>query len=130
MSMGSSSSGVNQKFNFFQNKRCKCGKKAAVCISESETNPGRLYFKCRDSCCNFFAWWMPTNASRFERACEDNRRIDSDSMRDEDYRSNGCDIKLLFNKVEQCEAELRFVRGSIAFTGCILFLLVIIVMVK
>ncbi|KAL6972271.1 hypothetical protein U1Q18_052795 [Sarracenia purpurea var. burkii] len=125
MSSGSTS-GVNHNFNFFQNKRCKCGKKAAVAISKSETNPGRLYFKCSDRCCNFFAWWMPPNASTFERACEDNRRIERDSMRDEVYR----EIKLLFNKVEQCEAELRFVRGSIAFTGCILFLLVIIVMVK
>lgn len=41
----------------FQNKKCKCGKMAAVRISESSSNPGRLYFACKDDKCKFFEWW-------------------------------------------------------------------------
>ena len=40
----------------FQNRRCYCGRKAEVKISESIDNPEKLFFKCKD--CGFFEWWI------------------------------------------------------------------------
>ncbi|XP_028082964.1 uncharacterized protein LOC114284256 [Camellia sinensis] len=64
MSMGS-----NNNAGFWQNKRCKCGKKAAVYISESEKNPGRLYFKCVDKICDYYVRRVvpSRNASNIQR---------------------------------------------------------------
>ena len=41
----------------FRNRKCLCGLKAEVKISDSEANPGRLFFRCRSNCCKFFEWW-------------------------------------------------------------------------
>lgn len=45
----------------FQNKFCACPyrKKAEVRISQSENNPGRLFFRCADGNCGFVEWWRP-----------------------------------------------------------------------
>ncbi|KAL7243397.1 hypothetical protein ACSBR1_015736 [Camellia fascicularis] len=82
MSMGSNNDG------FLQNKRCKCGKKAAVYISESEKNLGRLYFKCADKIYDYYAWGAaPTgNASNIQR------RSKAIHMKNEDERGNDYDF--------------------------------------
>ncbi|GMP74706.1 hypothetical protein CsSME_00032051 [Camellia sinensis var. sinensis] len=60
----------NNDAGFFENKRCKCGKKAGVYISESEKNPGKLYFKCANKACDYFAWGVaPTgNGSNIQKS--------------------------------------------------------------
>ena len=40
----------------FCNRRCYCGRKAEVMISDSVDNPHRLFFHCRLKFCGFFEW--------------------------------------------------------------------------
>ncbi|THG20785.1 hypothetical protein TEA_003859 [Camellia sinensis var. sinensis] len=67
------STSSNNDAGFFQNKRCKCGKKAGVYISESEKNPGKLYFKCANKACDYFAWGVPPtgNGSNIQKSRDD-----------------------------------------------------------
>ncbi|GMP93169.1 hypothetical protein CsSME_00043119 [Camellia sinensis var. sinensis] len=57
------STSSNNDAGFFENKRCKCGKKAGVYISESEKNPGKMYFKCANKDCDYFAWGVASTGS-------------------------------------------------------------------
>ena len=41
----------------FCNRKCLCGVKAEVRISDSQANSNRLFFRCRSNSCNFFEWW-------------------------------------------------------------------------
>lgn len=52
-----SASNINGGLGIFRNKSCRCGKKAAVKISESGENPGKLYFVCAQRQCKYFSWW-------------------------------------------------------------------------
>ncbi|CAL5385152.1 unnamed protein product [Camellia sinensis] len=61
MSMAYTSTSSTIDGRLFENRGCKCGKKVAVKISDSQKNPRRLYFKCADGRCNYFAWWAPTS---------------------------------------------------------------------
>ncbi|DBA71476.1 TPA: DNA topoisomerase 3-alpha [Trebouxia sp. C0005] len=36
--------------------KCKCGEEAKLLASNSDDNPGRMYWKCRDRRCNTFLW--------------------------------------------------------------------------
>lgn len=58
-----SASNINGGLGMFRNKSCRCGKKAAVKISESKDNPGKLYFICAQRQCKFFSWWEPDCAN-------------------------------------------------------------------
>lgn len=45
----------------FHNKVCYCRVRAAIKISESKSNPNRLYYSCpNDPACGFFRWWTPS----------------------------------------------------------------------
>ncbi|GMP98220.1 hypothetical protein CsSME_00046189 [Camellia sinensis var. sinensis] len=57
------STSSNNDAGFFENKRCKYGKKAGVYISESEKNPGKMYFKCANKACDYFVWGVAPTAS-------------------------------------------------------------------
>ena len=46
------------------NVNCCCGKRAGVRISESASNPNKLYYYCRDNKCgSFLGWCIPTNVN-------------------------------------------------------------------
>ncbi|CAL5398329.1 unnamed protein product [Camellia sinensis] len=64
------STSSNNDAGFFQNKKCKCGKKEEVYISESENNSGKLYFKCENKGCDYFAWGVPPtgNGSNIQKS--------------------------------------------------------------
>lgn len=47
----------------YKNRVCNCGVRAAVKISESTPNPGRLYYKCGHDDCGFWAWCNPHGGS-------------------------------------------------------------------
>ena len=40
----------------FTNMECWCCQSLLLCMSKSEKNPDRLYFKCRTNDCRFFQW--------------------------------------------------------------------------
>lgn len=61
MHSSSASSEVNGGIIKFKNRRCYCGKKAGVRISESATNPYKLYFICFLGKCNYYSFWTPDN---------------------------------------------------------------------
>ncbi|KAL6539731.1 hypothetical protein OROHE_011502 [Orobanche hederae] len=50
---------VNGEIIKFRNELCKCNKRASVRISESTSNPQKLYFKCEHESCNFFKFREP-----------------------------------------------------------------------
>ncbi|GMP61028.1 hypothetical protein CsSME_00023651 [Camellia sinensis var. sinensis] len=109
MSMGS-----NIDAGYLQNRRCSCEKKAAVFISESEKNPGRLYFKCADRMCEYFGWGAaPTgNASNIQRrskANEDERGYDFDLDK----------LNEIINRLERVEANQEAMK-LIMFTTIVL----------
>ena len=41
----------------FRNRKCHCGVRADVMISDSRDNPSRLFFRCRNKTCKYFEWW-------------------------------------------------------------------------
>ena len=43
----------------FYNKRCCCGYKAVIKISQTPDNPHKVFYNCRTSRCGFFKWWSP-----------------------------------------------------------------------
>ncbi|TXG60510.1 hypothetical protein EZV62_015083 [Acer yangbiense] len=60
---GTSSSigNINGEIIKFKNRRCSCGVKAAVKISNSQNNPKKLYFVCERGKCKFYSFWEPDN---------------------------------------------------------------------
>ncbi|KAL7181731.1 hypothetical protein ACSBR1_040598 [Camellia fascicularis] len=110
------SMGLNNEAGFLQNKRCKCGKKAAVYISRLERNPGRLHFKCVDKICDYYAWGAaPTgNASNIQR------RSKTIHMKNEDERWYDYDFERnneVMNRLERLEAN----QGAKKFIGLVWF---------
>ncbi|GMP37400.1 hypothetical protein CsSME_00009100 [Camellia sinensis var. sinensis] len=104
MSMGS-----NIDVGYLQNRRCNCGKKAAVFISESKKNPGRLYFKCADRMCEYFAWGAAStgNASNIQR----NRK--ASHLKNEDEKGYGYDfdkINEIINRLKRVEANQEAIK--------------------
>ncbi|KAG5533094.1 hypothetical protein RHGRI_027355 [Rhododendron griersonianum] len=62
--MSTSSTVGTQNYLRYRNRTCKCRERAVVKISESDKNPGRLYYTCKDADnggCDFWAWCNPTN---------------------------------------------------------------------
>ena len=60
-SSSSTSKSINGGIIKFKNRKCACGIKAAVKISESLNNPKKLYFFCERGKCNFYRFWEPDN---------------------------------------------------------------------
>lgn len=62
MSRSTNTSSIQSRHPTFHNKKCSCGLRAALKISESEKNPGRLYYKCpKDKTkgekeCSYWEW--------------------------------------------------------------------------
>ncbi|KAG5547949.1 hypothetical protein RHGRI_013587 [Rhododendron griersonianum] len=65
--MSSSTTGSSKKQNYikYKNRKCHCGERCAVKISESEKNPGRLYYRCElevnQGGCHVWDWCNPIN---------------------------------------------------------------------
>ncbi|KAK2663540.1 hypothetical protein Ddye_002114 [Dipteronia dyeriana] len=57
----SSTNNINGVFIKFKNRRCLCGVKVAVKISESQNNAHKLYFVCEKGKCKFYNFWSPDN---------------------------------------------------------------------
>ncbi|GMP25875.1 hypothetical protein CsSME_00002533 [Camellia sinensis var. sinensis] len=113
MSMGS-----NIDTGYFQNKRCKRGKKVAVYISELEKNPRRQHFMCADKMCEYFAWGAaPTgNASNIQRRSKASHTKNEDERRyDYDFERNN----EVMNRLERLEANQEAMK-LIMFTTIVL----------
>ncbi|GMP78342.1 hypothetical protein CsSME_00034293 [Camellia sinensis var. sinensis] len=99
MSMGSSIDA-----GYLQNKRCNCGKKAAVYISETKKNSRRLYFKCADKMYEYFAW----GAAPIGNASNIQRRNKAIHLKNEDERGYDYDfdkINEVINRLERVKAN-------------------------
>ena len=59
MTSSSASSEVNGGLIKFKNRRCYCGRKASVKISESTKNPSKLYFTCDQGKRKYYTFWSP-----------------------------------------------------------------------
>ena len=75
----------------FRNRRCLCGRKAEVMISESDLNPCRLFFRCKWKTCNFFEW----------------RRLEDDNEFSEDD-SDGVTSRLNISEIEQSSTNFVY----------------------
>ena len=49
-------SGSKRHWPRLRNRTCYCEKKAAILISETEANKGRVFYRCYVSRCKFFEW--------------------------------------------------------------------------
>ncbi|KAL5755270.1 hypothetical protein ACOSP7_023490 [Xanthoceras sorbifolium] len=52
-----SSSEVNGGLIKFKNRKCACCQRVTVQISESKTNPFKLYFYCERGTCKNYSFW-------------------------------------------------------------------------
>ncbi|TXG51714.1 hypothetical protein EZV62_024238 [Acer yangbiense] len=57
----SSAFSINGRIIKFKTRKCNCGIKAAMKISESPNNPNKLYFFCERGKCKFYRFWEPDN---------------------------------------------------------------------
>ncbi|CAL5417744.1 unnamed protein product [Camellia sinensis] len=141
MSMAYTSTSSSNDGRLFENRRCKCEKKAAVKISNSVKNPGRLYFKCADGKCDFFAWWAPTsqhgNAADIQWRPNPSQRNNEDDWKNDAERNYEALDKLerrLERRLEQLEANVGTMKfltmASIVCTGFNMLMLVICLMLK
>ncbi|CAL5429143.1 unnamed protein product [Camellia sinensis] len=141
MSMAYTSTSSSNDGCLFENRRCKCEKKAAVKISDSVKNPRRLYFKCADGKCDFFAWWAPTsqhgNASNIQWRPNPSQRNNEDEWKNDSERNYEPLDKLeqrLEGRLEPLETNVGIMKfltmASIVCTGFNMLMLVICLMLK
>lgn len=57
--MSSRVSGSSSSRLRFINKKCDCGRRAAIRCSESKDHKNWLYYNCQDRVCKFFEWAEP-----------------------------------------------------------------------
>ena len=79
-----------------RNRRCGCGLKAELKISETIDNLNRLLFRCPKRACRFFEWWK----------VEDDEKYFSENKRDCMTCSN-------YEKIEN-ETEVMLLRHLVA----------------
>ncbi|KAK9274838.1 hypothetical protein L1049_007510 [Liquidambar formosana] len=88
----------------FQNRRCQCGRKAEVKISESIDNPEKLYFRCQE--CGFFEWWyapIDVQEGCYDFVNELRREINGN------YKELGREIDGNYNRLRKEIDGLKFV---------------------
>ena len=55
----------------FRNRKCHCGVRSEVIISNSRDNSFRLFFRCRTKNCKYFEWWsLDANNPHLEEEME------------------------------------------------------------
>ncbi|CAL5402697.1 unnamed protein product [Camellia sinensis] len=121
----------------FENRGCKCDKKTAIKVSDSLKNPGRLYFKCADGKCDYFAWWAPTsqlgNASNIQWRPNPSHRNNEDDRRN-DFERNYEALDKLERRFERLEADVGTMKfltmASIVYIGFNMLMLLICVVLK
>ena len=112
----------------FRNRKCLCGVKAEVRISDSQANPDKLLFRCRSSSCNFFEWWSIEDDNI---NYEDEEGHMSSSLR-QDFSNNNAGlgeevVDSMVNK--QLEHSFRGLKSVvILLTMCVLMLFIVVVL--
>ena len=112
----------------FRNRKCLCGVKAEVRISDSQANPDRLFFRCRSSSCNFFEWWSIED-DNINYEDEEDRM--SSSLRQHVSNSNaGLGEEVVDSMVnKQLEHSFRGLKSVvILLTMCVLMLFIVVVL--
>ena len=78
-----------------RNRRCGCGLKAELKISETIDNPNRLLFRCPKGACRFFEWWKVEDDENYfsgnksEHLTLDGSGIMSDNSHGGRFQRNG-----------------------------------------
>ena len=113
----------------FRNRRCRCGRKAVVMISDSVDNPYKLFFRCRLKNCGFFEWWN----------LEDDNPVDDDEVEGVlAYGRQLLGVRNRLNVEDVCESSVRNYGGDsirglkmvVKILCCCVFMLAIIVFFK
>ncbi|TXG54009.1 hypothetical protein EZV62_019265 [Acer yangbiense] len=106
----SSTANINWGIIKFKNRRCHCGVKAAVKISDSHNNPRKLYFVCERGKCKFYSFWEPDNeefnrAEYSETIMERNDGRDNATLQQEMAVVNGRlqTLEMLWERVQHLE---------------------------
>ncbi|CAK9139623.1 unnamed protein product [Ilex paraguariensis] len=121
--MASSSIGASCEGLMFCNRRCRCGLRAALKVSESEHNPGRLYYNCPDSRCNFFVWLNPSSwfAPQITSEVIETRRVQEVANQLSD------DIYVRLQRLEANERAIKLLLLLCMFVSCFNLLLFLVV---
>ena len=123
--MASTSTVVSSGGWMFRNRQCKCGKKAAVGISESTNNPGKLYFRCAEGQCNFFAWWTGHLTNEVKRGNE------VDEWSTVEGRNEDIEISTRLRNLEANQAAVKLILiGSVLFTWLTVLIILVALLVK
>ncbi|GMP45892.1 hypothetical protein CsSME_00014245 [Camellia sinensis var. sinensis] len=140
MSMSSTNASMDNMHEVrFENRNCRCGKKAVVKISQSTDNPNCLYFVCSNypNGCNFFQWWIPPHMQHNLKVVEndiDEERMEVLSTLREVIIMNG-ELKDMTMKSRKQYRDLAMVvervgaKLNYAFVFFVLLLLVVVILV-
>lgn len=55
----SNTNGVKRPYLAYCNRRCKCGRNAAIKVSNTDENKHRLFYTYERRMCDFFNWCYP-----------------------------------------------------------------------
>lgn len=105
----------------FCNRFCSCPyrKKVEIRISESENNPGRLFFRCVDDKCGYFEWWRPSPSEIVNNGRDDATNLELLSQR----LSNVADTCFLISThIQQNNHEIKVTRRVTLFLLCLIAL--------
>ena len=120
---------INGNLIRYSNKTCRCYKRAALKVSESDDNPNKLYYCCMDSKhgCGYFKFWIPSpndfnRGAIFDgiRTCQENYELLMGMQKDMK------EMKSIMQKAQQNRVKCSAV-NVILFLNLVFFICAIVV---
>ncbi|KAK9230695.1 hypothetical protein WN944_023667 [Citrus x changshan-huyou] len=111
----------------FYNIVCYCRTRAEIKVSESKTNPNKLYYSCHnDPSCGFFRWWKPSTDEAIEIQAA-LQRFEEEAVNDSASYNQQFDIEDFRNRFINIEGLLHQNR-KYQITIIVITILVLIVL--
>ncbi|KAK9210219.1 hypothetical protein WN944_002589 [Citrus x changshan-huyou] len=102
----------------FYNIVCYCRRRVEIKVSESQTNPNKIYYTCpNDPSCGFFRWWKPSTdeaieieaaLQRFEEEATD-RASEIQQFNIEDFHNRFINIEGLLHKNKKYQITITVI---------------------